>query len=227
MVFREPRGFMRVLQFVFAIVSFCAITRFEGYVEVNYCTDASTSASTSQVAHLSYSYPFDLSSVKVTAHCEKETGDNHYIYLIGDFSSDAEFFVITCILSVLYTIGIAFVYVKLSDLYEKNGKVALIDFICSVVLAVFWLSGSAAWAYGLSKLKSLTEPTTLKASMNYCVPKNPEYLGCGTIIAGGYFGLNMSMITGFLNFFLWASDLWFLYKETPWFHTHQGVGYPA
>lgn len=44
---------------VFAIVSFCAITRFEGYVEVNYCTDASTSASTSQVAHLSYSYPFE------------------------------------------------------------------------------------------------------------------------------------------------------------------------
>ena len=74
-----------------------------------------------------------MSSVKVTAHCEKETGDNHYIYLIGDFSSDAEFFVITCILSVLYTIGIAFVYVKLSDLYEKNGKVALIVSIQEII----------------------------------------------------------------------------------------------
>jgi hypothetical protein len=29
---------------------------------------------------------------------------------------------------------------------------------------------------------------------------------------------------GFLNFFLWASDLWFLYKETPWFKLKQSTG---
>lgn len=219
-VFREPRGFMRVLQFVFAIVSLSAITRYEGYVDINYCPEAN------KLAHLTYSYPFDLSSVNMTVSCGDKP-DTHHIYLIGDFSNDAEFFVITCILSILYAIAAAFVYVKLSDLYEKNGKLALIDFVCSVVLAVFWLSGSAAWAYGLSKLKSLTEPATLKKSMDYCVPGKPEYLGCGTITAGGYFGLNLSVITGFLNFFLWASDLWFLYKETPWFHARQGVGYPT
>lgn len=66
--------------------------------------------------------------------------------------------------------------------------------MCSVVLAVFWLSGSAAWAYGLSNLKSLTEPVTLKKSMNYCVPTNAEYIYCGTITAGGYFGLNLSVV---------------------------------
>lgn len=222
-VFREPRGFMRVLQFVFAIVSLSAITRYQGYVDVNYCTDGIT-----KLAHLTYSYPFNLQSVNMSVRCEApQASDGHYIYLIGDFSNDAEFFVITCILSILYTITAAFVYVKLSDLYEKNGKLALADFVCSVVLAVFWLSGSAAWAYGLSKLKSLTEPATLKKSMNYCIDRNREYLGCGIITAGGYFGLNLSVITGFLNFFLWASDLWFLYKETPWFHARQGVGYPT
>lgn len=28
-------------------------------------------------------------------------------------------------------------------------------------------------------------------------------------------------ILGFLNFFLWASDLWFIYKETEWFQAKQ------
>lgn len=221
-VFREPRGFMRVLQFVFAIISLSAIIRFEGFVDVQYCVDSL--ASSTKLAHLTYSYPFNLSSVNMVVHCGQVDG---HIYLIGDFSNDAEFFLITCVLSIVYTIAVTFVYVKLSDLYEKNGKVALSDFVCSVVLAVFWLSGSAAWAYGLSKLKSLTEPTTLRTSMKYCVPDNKENVTCGTITAGGYFGLNLSVITGFLNFFLWASDLWFLYKETPWFHTRQGIGYPA
>lgn len=34
-------------------------------------------------------------------------------------------------------------------------------------------------------------------------------------------------IIGFLNFFLWASDLWFLYKETPWFQSRQNMGSPT
>lgn len=226
-VFREPRGFMRVLQCIFAIVSMRAMIGFEGYVDVQYCADKGSS--NAKLAHLTYNYPFDLSSVSMTVPQCDPTGNagNSHIYLMGDFSNDAEFFFITCVLSILYTIAVTFVYVKLSDLYEKNGKVALADFVCSVVLAVFWLSGSAAWAYGLSNLKSLTEPNTLKHSLKCCLQGNPEYISCGTITAGGYFGLNLSVITGFLNFFLWASDLWFLYKETPWFHTRQGVGYPA
>lgn len=30
-------------------------------------------------------------------------------------------------------------------------------------------------------------------------------------------------LLGYLNFFLWASDLWFLYKETIWFQNRNGV----
>lgn len=31
-------------------------------------------------------------------------------------------------------------------------------------------------------------------------------------------------LLGYLNFFLWASDLWFLYKETLWFQNRIGGG---
>lgn len=72
-------------------------------------------------------------------------------------------------------------------------------------LAIFWLSGSAAWSNGASALKGVTDAETLKKL-------------CGVFVyTSGYSRLNISLLFGYLNFFLWASDLWFLYKETYWF----------
>ena len=31
-----------------------------------------------------------------------------------------------------------------------------------------------------------------------------------------------AVLLGFLNFFLWTSNLWYLYKETAWFRGGQG-----
>lgn len=74
-------------------------------------------------------------------------------------------------------------------------------------LAIFWLSGSAAWSNGASALKSITDPIALS-----------QACGVGIYIKrSGFSRLNISLLFGYLNFFLWASDLWFLYKETYWF----------
>ena len=35
--------------------------------------------------------------------------------------------------------------------------------------------------------------------------------------AGQFAGANSAVLLGFLNFFLWAANLWYLYKETAWF----------
>jgi hypothetical protein len=35
--------------------------------------------------------------------------------------------------------------------------------------------------------------------------------------AGGYANIIVSVIFGFLNFFLWLSSAWFVYKETKFF----------
>jgi len=44
---------------------------------------------------------------------------------------------------------------------------------------------------------------------------------CHTTSRGHFGGANVSVLFGFLNFFLWASNLWFLYKETNWYKAKQ------
>ncbi|XP_069693081.1 synaptophysin-like protein 2 isoform X2 [Periplaneta americana] len=205
-VFKEPRGVMRILQFIFSICAFATTTGFSSsvYVTVN-CPESKP-----EPYRLDYSYPFRLDHVPEITVC------NRSLHLIGDFSSDAQFFVATGVLSFLYCIGIAVVYVMFDALYQSNGLLPLADFFLTVTLAVFWLSGSAAWANGLNGLKGTTSKfkETSQCSDNFC--KHVQF--------GNFSELTISVILGFLNFFLWASDLWFLYKETPWFKMKQGAG---
>lgn len=81
----------------------------------------------------------------------------------------------------------------------------------TTILAIFWLSGSAAWANGTSALKTVTDQEEIAR----------QCAGSWTIWTSGFSRLNISILIGFLNFFLWGSDLWFLYKETYWFKERQ------
>lgn len=87
------------------------------------------------------------------------------------------------------------------------------DFILTAVLAIFWLAGSIAWSNGTSGLKTVTDAVAIQAQ-------------CGgasklSVFTSSFSRLNISLLFGYLNFFLWASDLWFLYKETHWFKERQ------
>uniref|UniRef100_A0A6P7H936 Synaptophysin-like protein 2 n=1 Tax=Diabrotica virgifera virgifera TaxID=50390 RepID=A0A6P7H936_DIAVI len=189
-VFQEPRGVMRIVQFIFSICGFATITGYTGYINVVCGT----------LTKHTFVYPFEVIIQNISSKCS--------IDIVGDFSSDAKFFVTTGVLSMLYSLAIMVVYTKLDKMYKSNPKIPLIDFVITVIMAVLWLSSSAAWANGLTGLKT---DTTLDSS---------KCQNC-TITTSSYTTLNISVIFGFLNFFLWASDLWFLYKETSWFQGNQ------
>ena len=40
--------------------------------------------------------------------------------------------------------------------------------------------------------------------------------------SGAFGGAVSAVLLGFLNFFLWTANLWYLYKETAWFRGGQG-----
>ena len=40
--------------------------------------------------------------------------------------------------------------------------------------------------------------------------------------SGSFGGAVSAVLLGFLNFFLWTANLWYLYKETAWFRGGQG-----
>ncbi|VEN58962.1 unnamed protein product [Callosobruchus maculatus] len=191
--FQEPRGVMRIFHFVFSICAFSTIT--------GYSTQIHFSCSGEDTGELSY--PFDFFFEKTfrlpSANCT--------IDVTGNFSSDAKFFVATGVLAMLYSVAIVLVYIKFDEAYKRNPKIPMLDFCITVFFGVLWLSSSAAWANGLSGLKAATNrPGEPQAQCPSC-----------SAITSNFSTLNISVIFGFLNFFLWAADLWFVYKETQWF----------
>jgi len=87
--------------------------------------------------------------------------------------------------------------------------IGLLGYHCGGCLLAF---SSAAWASGLNSLKYTTDPVNIVQYLDICKVNH-----CVSYFAANFADLNISIIIGFLNFFLWTVNLWFLYKETSWF----------
>lgn len=196
-VFQEPRGVMRIFQLIFALCALYTTWNFDINVTVHNGTQVNSTA---------IEFPFKFGK----RVCSDPTSDRSAI-LSADVSSDARFFVATCVLSILYALFISAVYAAIDEIYTSKPEVPLADFILTAVLAIFWLAGAAAWSNGTSALKTVTDPVTIQALCG----------GKVTVLTSSFSRLNISLLFGYLNFFLWASDLWFLYKETHWFKERQ------
>lgn len=139
------------------------------------------------------------------------TKSNTSYVVTADVSSDAQFFVATGVLSLLYSVFIIFAYAYLDELYQSKTEIPMADFMITTAVAVLWLSASAAWANGTSALKVVLNRERVELMCQHCLVSH-----------SGFNGAHTSITIGFLNFFLWASDLWFVYKETLWFQSRQG-----
>ncbi|KRY43544.1 Cytochrome b-c1 complex subunit Rieske, mitochondrial [Trichinella spiralis] len=123
---------------------------------------------------------------------------------------------------------------------QEGGSISIFgegaDFVVTAVLAVFWFIASCAWASGVNVIKGLTDFSLIKNmfvnSVNPCKDKE----SCHFTPHWNYAALNVSLIAGFACFFLFASNLWFIWKETEWFKSRQtpnvasgqtAGGYPA
>ncbi|KAF8568669.1 hypothetical protein P879_05487 [Paragonimus westermani] len=133
------------------------------------------------------------------------------VNLFGDFSSSAQFFVFTGVFVFLYCIGVLILYVVYSDAYSNSVRASKADFIASVLIAVLWFIASAAWADGVQQLKTYTDPLNIIVQAQGADRQKSKPLTFPT-----YGGVNASLIFGFANIALWASSLWFIWKETSW-----------
>lgn len=100
---------------IFAICAFGTTTSFDGFVDF-LCQGKA-------VGKKQYSYPFRLAESYNFTNCSDESAE---VKLYGDFSSDAQFFVCTGVLSMLYCIAIIVIYAKFDDKYKSNAQWPLI-----------------------------------------------------------------------------------------------------
>lgn len=159
---------------VFAILAFSITTSFD--TETSFTISCYQSkAATNQVRYQRKStyqveYPFDMSQTKLTylESCN-ENGDEMKDKMFDiDFSSSAQFFVATGILSFAYTICCLYGYIKLWHLYENNPFFPVVDLVITAIFTIFWLAGASAWAANVSDLKHYTGPRYLIEQLPHC-----------------------------------------------------------
>uniref|UniRef100_A0A8C9L634 Synaptophysin like 1 n=1 Tax=Pavo cristatus TaxID=9049 RepID=A0A8C9L634_PAVCR len=104
-----------------------------------------------------FAYPFRLNTVRFSApdsnRCDGTWTD---IYLVGNFSSSAQFFVTLAALAFLYCIAALVVYIGYKHVYQHNSKFPLTDLAVTIVTTFLWLVSTSAWAKALADIKIST-----------------------------------------------------------------------
>ncbi|XP_038628859.1 synaptoporin isoform X1 [Tachyglossus aculeatus] len=212
---KEPLAFLRVLEWLFAIFAFATCGGYSGGLKLS--VDCANKSESDLSIDIAFAYPFRLHQVNFEVPtCEGKHREK--LALIGDFSSPAEFFVTVAVFAFLYSLAATVVYIFFQNKYRENNRGPLIDFIITVVFSFLWLVGSSAWAKGLSDVKVATDPKEVLLLMSACKQQSNK---CMAIHGPMMSSLNTSVVFGFLNFILWAGNIWFVFKETGWHSSSQ------
>uniref|UniRef100_A0A4W5JVN2 Synaptophysin n=1 Tax=Hucho hucho TaxID=62062 RepID=A0A4W5JVN2_9TELE len=191
----EPMSFTRR---IFAIFAFSTCGSYSGMFKMS----VEISCSSLSIFRLHQVY-FDAPTCK--------GGPPERLFLVGNYSSSAEFFVTIGVFAFLYSMAALSVYVFALEKYRENNKGPLIDFGMTCVFTFMWLVSSAAWAKGLSDVKASTDPEKVVDLISAC---DEEGNRCREVHDPVMSGLNTSVCFGFMNLVLWGGNLWFVFKET-------------
>jgi hypothetical protein len=205
-VLKEPRGFIKFIEFILAICAFATTTAYYGSTDLTYrCENLNGT-----VEHLEarFSYPFNLK----TWSPDKAVCDNHNMSMRNDFTHPSQFYVFVGVMAFLYSLSALILYVFADDKYRQIDNIPAADLVITVIFVLLWLIASSAWADGVRKLKSFTTPEYfyfdgIDIKKDVIVSYNED----------SFASLNVSIIFGFLNMCVWGGNIWFLYKETKWF----------
>ncbi|XP_053310296.1 synaptophysin-like protein 2 [Spea bombifrons] len=206
----EPLGFIKLLEWLFAIFAFGSCGSYSGETAATVtCKETETEINLISVP---FGYPFRLYRLRyempACADIEKRV-----MHLSGDFSAPAEFFVTMGVFSFLYSMLALVIYLRFHEQYTQIRRVPIVDLCVTGVFAFLWLVAASAWGKGLMDVKLATHPYSLLSPMPVC---QLEKATC-SLGTTPYFGLaNISVLFGFLNFLIWSGNVWFVYKETAW-----------
>uniref|UniRef100_A0A8C6SQK7 Synaptophysin b n=1 Tax=Neogobius melanostomus TaxID=47308 RepID=A0A8C6SQK7_9GOBI len=118
-VVKTPLGFIKVLQWIFAIFAFSTCGSYSGMFRMS--VECETRSESDLAIEVQFEYPFRLHQVYFDAPTCKE-GRTERLFLVGDYSSSAEFFVTIGVFSFLYSMAAMSVYCFLLEKYKENNK---------------------------------------------------------------------------------------------------------
>uniref|UniRef100_A0A3Q2PHC7 Synaptoporin b n=1 Tax=Fundulus heteroclitus TaxID=8078 RepID=A0A3Q2PHC7_FUNHE len=204
---------------IFAICAFATCGGYYGHLQVK--VDCAARRHNNVSINIDFGYPFRLQQVYFKAPlCEAKREE--IVFLNGDFSAAAQFFVTVGVLAFLYSLLATIVYVFYQNKYLKNNRGPLVDFLVTVTFSLTWLLSSCCWAKSLTEIKTATNPTEVLLLISACREKENR---CAATQEPFWSRLNTSAVFGFVNVILWSGNIWFVFKETGWYKT--GQRYPS
>uniref|UniRef100_A0A8D2P6C5 Synaptophysin like 1 n=1 Tax=Zosterops lateralis melanops TaxID=1220523 RepID=A0A8D2P6C5_ZOSLA len=204
----EPLGFVKVLEWLFAVFAFATCGGFQGETALL----ISCEGVVNKTITAAFAYPFRLNTVVFSAPDPKSCGGTWTdVYLMGDFSSSAQFFVTLAALVFLYCVTALVVYVGYYHVYQENNKFPLTREIVTFVLTAFlWLLSTFVWAKALADIKVSTGASIIPGIESCKAPGTT----CHFLSVTSMGVLNVSVVFGLLNVVLWAGNVWLIYKDT-------------
>lgn len=213
-VLLEPRGFIRLIEFVLAIVVFATTG---GYSGTGTGTLKCVGDGKVEPFTITISYPFNLQGTKQNVlKCNGNETVAVEAALKGDFSPTSQWFVFVAVMAFLICIASIVFYVAFeSEIRQaKEFMVTVTDLVVTVIWAFLWLTAAASWAWGVDQVKTYSDPADV-CDLDEVKPL-PTDSTCRSISSIDYTSLNASVAFAFLSFVVWVANVWFVYKETPY-----------
>jgi len=208
-VLKEPRGFIKIIQFFFSILAFACLVDWRGHLSFQVTCSNGTVAKVDKT----FQYPFAMDAVEVDLPLCK---DSKTPPTKKDFElnavSPSQFFVFIGVMSFFASIIICAVYVLYEDVYLSTPRYAWADIILHGALSFLWFVSSCAYAAHIWKIKLYSSFAWAKSKNGFdeCNTTNK----CSVLTDPTFANLDIAALCGFVNVFLWGANIWFLYKET-------------
>lgn len=142
----EPRGLIRLLQFIFAIFAFATACNGGSDLQIGDSIKADRITA-------SWSYPYHLSDTPINTDLAKNQSS---LSSSNSIKPSAEFFVFTGVTSMLLSFAFLIIYVLLDRQYRNDERFPTIDFLITLIWTIFWIAGSSAWGQGTTDIRSQT-----------------------------------------------------------------------
>jgi occludin/MAL family lipid-associated protein len=153
----EPRGLIRLLQFIFAIFAFATACTGGSNLSIN-------DKNNNQIANVEWDYPYDLRSSTInTNYTSPDAVSNS-----NSIKPSAEFFVFTGVTSMLLSLAFTIIYVLMNRQYHNDERIPIIDFVLTLIWTIFWIAGSSAWAQGVSDIRTQTSYDYVSDLIDVC-----------------------------------------------------------
>ncbi|NXB82369.1 SYPL1 protein, partial [Donacobius atricapilla] len=203
----EPLGFVKVLEWLLAIFVFATCGGFQGETALL----VSCEGVVNKTITAAFAYPFRLNTVVFSAPDPEGCGGTWTdVYLTGNFSSSAQFFVTLAALVFLYCITALVVYIGYYHVYQQNNKFPLTDLAISVLTSFLWLVSTFVWAKALADIKASTGASIIPGIESCKAPGTT----CRFLSVTSMGVLNVSVVFGLVNMILWTGNVWLVYEDT-------------